>query len=59
SFAEKVYNLNASFPVVKAPTVTMFVMVALMVCVVIMTIQDLKGDASDFLKLRFPKISAG
>ncbi|EGW71230.1 hypothetical protein EC253486_3074 [Escherichia coli 2534-86] len=44
---------------VKAPTVTMFVMVALMVCVVIMTIQDLKGDASDFLKLRFPKISAG
>ena len=44
---------------VKAPTVTMFVVVALMVCVVIMTIQDLKGDASDFLKLRFPKISAG
>nr|DAL24161.1 MAG TPA_asm: hypothetical protein [Bacteriophage sp.] len=44
---------------VKAPTVTMFVVVALMVCVVIMTIQNLKGDVSDLLKLRLPEISTG
>ncbi|HHY9470708.1 TPA: hypothetical protein ACV777_005420, partial [Escherichia coli] len=44
---------------VKDPTVTMFVVVALMVCVVIMTIQNLKGDVSDLLKLRLPEISTG
>ncbi|AHG07671.1 hypothetical protein ECH7EC4486_0682 [Escherichia coli O157:H7 str. EC4486] len=37
----------------------MFVVVALMVCVVIMTIQNLKGDVSDLLKLRLPEISTG
>ncbi|MCW7343021.1 hypothetical protein [Escherichia coli] len=44
---------------VKAPTVTMFVVVALMVCVVIMTIQNLKGDVSDLLKLRIVEESMG
>ncbi|EIO52492.1 hypothetical protein EC990672_1078 [Escherichia coli 99.0672] len=37
----------------------MFVVVALMVCVVIMTIQNLKGDVSDLLKLRIVEESMG